>query len=60
MKEDERLRLVANLAGHLGAASRDVQRRQLHHFLRADSDYGGRVAAALGLKVKDAIEPPTS
>jgi catalase len=58
MKEEERARLVANLAGHLGAASRDVQRRQLHHFLKADPEYGTRLAKALGMSAKDAIPPP--
>ncbi|HEY4184373.1 MAG TPA: catalase [Polyangia bacterium] len=53
LKEDERARLVANIAGHLGQASREVQRRQLHHFLRADAEYGGRVAAALGLEAAE-------
>lgn len=55
MKEDERTRLVANLAGHLAGATRDVQRRQLHHLLAADRDYGARVAAALKLTPTDAI-----
>ena len=55
LKEDERARLVANIAGHLGGATRDVQRRQLRHFLRADVDYGTRVAKALGLAVEDAL-----
>ena len=50
MKEDERARLVSNIAGHLSGASPDVQRRQLQHFVRADAEYGARVARALGLE----------
>jgi catalase len=50
MRDDERARLIANLAGHLGAAGAEIQRRQVEHFLRADREYGTRVAAALGLE----------
>jgi catalase len=57
LNEGERARLVSNIAGHLGGASLDVQRRQLHHFLRADPEYGARVAKALGLIASDAIAP---
>ena len=49
MKEDERARLVANLAGHLGAAGKDIQQRQVQHFAKADAELGARVAKALGL-----------
>jgi len=49
MKEDERARLVANIARHLGAAAIEIQRRQLGHFSKADAEYGARVARALGL-----------
>ncbi len=47
--EDEKARLVANIAGHLGGAAREIQERQLQHFLKADAAYGGRVAHALGI-----------
>ena len=57
MKEDERARLVSNIAGHLGRASLDVRRRQLHHFFKADPEYGARVAKALGLTAADVIPP---
>jgi catalase len=49
MKEEERARLVSNIAGHLGGASKEIQRRQLQHFLKADPEYGSRVGRALGL-----------
>jgi catalase len=46
---DERRRLVANIAGHLGQASQEVQLRQVPHFAKADPEYGAAVARALGL-----------
>jgi catalase len=49
LTEDERARLVANLAGHLRQARREVQERQVEHFARADAEYGARVKAALGV-----------
>jgi catalase len=48
MREDERARLVANIAGHLGGAGKEVQQRQVQHFTAADEEYGARVAKALG------------
>jgi catalase len=51
--EAERGRLVANIAGHLGRAGRDIQTRQVQHFARADAEYGARVARALGLDAGD-------
>ena len=49
MKEDERTRRVANIAGHLGKADPEIQQRQVQHFAKADREYGKRVASALGL-----------
>jgi len=51
---EARARLVANIAGHLGKASRDVQRRQLSHFLKADPEYGAGIADALKLDPREA------
>ncbi len=48
--ESERGRLVANIAGHLGQASREVQERQVEHFVRADAEYGARVKSALSAR----------
>jgi len=48
MNEGERSRLVSNIAGHLGKAGKEIQRRQVSHFKAADSEYGSRVARALG------------
>lgn len=50
MKDDERARLVSNIAGHLGMATKEIQRRQVQHFTKADPDYGARVAKALGIE----------
>jgi catalase len=41
--------LVQNLSGHLAGADRSIQERQLQHIVKADRDYGMRVATALGL-----------
>jgi catalase len=51
LKEDERTRLVGNIAGHLRHAGRDIQVRQVAHFVAADAEYGARVAKALELEV---------
>lgn len=50
LKEDERTRLVENIAGHLAQARREVQERQVEHFARADAEYGARVKAALSAR----------
>jgi len=49
MSEAERSRLVSNIAGHLSNAGTEIQKRQVRHFMAADSEYGTRVAEALGL-----------
>jgi catalase len=49
MTEAERSRLIANIAGHLKGARREVQVRQLEHFKKADADYGAKLKAALGI-----------
>ncbi len=51
--DGQRDRLTSAIAGVLSQARPEVQRRQLCHFLRADPDYGARVAKKLG------IEPPS-
>jgi catalase len=48
MEEDEKQRLIANIAGNLGKVSRDdVIARALGHFRAADPDYGARLEAAV-------------
>jgi catalase len=49
MTEAERARLVGNIAGHLSNAGKEIQKRQVQHFTAADSEYGTRVARALGM-----------
>ncbi|HLT37021.1 MAG TPA: catalase [Enhygromyxa sp.] len=51
MKEDERQRLVDNIAGSLAQVSRaDVIERSIEHFRRADAEYGRRVAEAVAAR----------
>ena len=50
MSETERTRLVNNMAGHLSQAGKELQKRQLQHFMAADSEYGRRIAKALGME----------
>ncbi|MBY8839838.1 MULTISPECIES: catalase [unclassified Streptomyces] len=48
MSEDERSRLIANIAGGLSQVSRnDVVEKNLAHFHAADPEYGRRVEAAV-------------
>jgi catalase len=48
MKEDEKKRLVANIAGNLSRIrSDDVIARSIGHFRNADPDYGARIEAAV-------------
>jgi catalase len=53
MTDDQKAQLVANLALPLKTVSKAIQCRQLSQFLRADPEYGWRVAAALGLAPED-------
>jgi catalase len=53
--EAHRERLARRIAGVLGQARREVQMRQLGHFVRADEDYGRRVAKHLGVEVGAAM-----
>lgn len=49
LSEAEKARLIDNLVESLKHVSREVQEHQLPHFLRADHEYGTRVAAGLDL-----------
>jgi catalase len=49
MSEQERSNLIHNIVIHLRKARRDIQLRQVQIFLKADKDYGQRIASALGL-----------
>jgi catalase len=43
--------LVKNIVASLSQASKEIQERQLCHFFRADTTYGGMIAAGLGITV---------
>ncbi|WP_053367514.1 catalase KatA [Bacillus sp. FJAT-27245] len=50
MSEEERARLVANIVAAMKPVERDdIKLRQIGHFLKADKEYGTRVAEGLGL-----------
>jgi catalase len=49
MPPDEQDRLHKAIAGALGQARPDIQRRQLCHFFQADIEYGRGVARELGM-----------
>jgi len=51
LENEARSRLVANIASHMSGINPDIQRRQIQHFLKADPEYGNRIAQLLGLKV---------
>jgi len=51
MTPDQKERLVSNLVGHMSAARRDLQERQVVHFFKADPDLGLRIAKGLNLDV---------
>jgi len=49
MPEDEQKRLVANIVGSLKNVPLDIQKKMVEHFMKADPNYGGGIAAGLGL-----------
>jgi catalase len=53
MNDTDREHLVGNIVAHLGKAQKRIQLRQTALFFKADPDYGRRVAADLGLDVKE-------
>jgi len=53
MTEAQRADLVGNIVDHLGGAIKRIQARQTALFHKADPDYGRRVAAGLGLDLKE-------
>jgi len=56
MSEAEKDRLIDNLVDALKHVNREIQERQVQHFLRAHQDYGKRVAAGLGLELREKEE----
>ncbi|WP_432798591.1 catalase [Poriferisphaera sp. WC338] len=49
MTVDEKTRLIDNIVASLGQARKDIQELQVQHFMKADPDYGQRVAEKLNL-----------
>jgi catalase len=54
----ERDDLIANLVDNLKICNRDIQERMIGHFLRADEEYGTRVAQGLGIEPSTVALPP--
>jgi catalase len=52
MTDTDREHLIGNIVAHLSGARKRIQLRQTALFFKADEDYGRRVAAGLGLDVK--------
>lgn len=50
MDPQQKSQLTANLVRALASVTRDVQLRQIAHFLRADAHYGRAVAQGLGIE----------
>ena len=55
MSDTDRDHLIKNIAPHLGRAMKRIQYRQTALFYKVDSNYGERVAAALGLKLEEVV-----
>jgi catalase len=55
LRPEERTRLVENIAGHMSGVNPEIQRRQVQHFLRADPEYGIRIADKLGLELTKGV-----
>jgi catalase len=53
MKPDEEKRLIENIVNSLKTVPRDIQERQVQHFMKADSEYGKGVAQGLGLSMPE-------
>ena len=51
MDAEQKALLIGNIVGAMGSVSREVQVRQIAHFLRADPAYGAGVAAGLGIEL---------
>ncbi|UZR96224.1 catalase [Chondrinema litorale] len=54
LTDTEKDHLISNLAGDLGQVTdKNIQKKMITHFYRADRDYGMRVATALGFDKED-------
>eukprot|EP01095_Lingulamoeba_sp_RSL-Kostka_P010597 TRINITY_DN3853_c0_g1_i1.p1 TRINITY_DN3853_c0_g1~~TRINITY_DN3853_c0_g1_i1.p1 ORF type:complete len:495 (+),score=202.00 TRINITY_DN3853_c0_g1_i1:65-1549(+) len=57
LNDDERERLCQNLAGSLKGANKEIQIKQVQHFLRANQNYGRRIAELLNLDLNSIPQP---
>jgi catalase len=55
MKPDEKKRLISNIVGSLSNAPKNIQERQVAHFMKADPAYGRGVAEGLGINVESLV-----
>jgi catalase len=55
MNAEQKQQLIDNLVGALKPVPKFIQVRQIGHFYKADPDYGGRVAAGLGIPMDESI-----
>ena len=55
MDADQKQQLIDNLVGALMPVPKFIQVRQLGHFYQADPEYGGRVAAGLGISMDEVM-----
>lgn len=55
MSADQKAQLIGNLVAAMSGVPKPIQLRQIGHFHRADPDYGGRVAAGLGIDIQEII-----
>ncbi|GED50173.1 catalase [Carnobacterium maltaromaticum] len=52
LSEDGKTRLIANIVGHMQPVEDEaIKVRQIQHFLKADPEYGARVAAGLRINI---------
>jgi len=55
MDAEQKALLIGNIVGAMGSVSREVQLRQIAHFLQADRAYGAGVAAGLGFDLNQVM-----
>lgn len=48
MKDQDKANTLSNIIGNLKGANRDIQERQVRIFYKCDSEYGSKIATALG------------
>ena len=58
MNPFERDRLIGNIVASMKTVPRDIQKRQIQHFAKADPAYGAGVAQGLGLNAEEQIATP--